>query len=335
MSWSKIVTSAASKKSYETYLSFYGPLSLLFLLVIWAVALVFGFGLLHWAAGSAMGSSSNVKGFWDYLYFSGSNFFTLGLGDVTPHSIPGKILTVVEAGLGLGFLALIIGYLPALNQSFASREEAISLLDARAGSPPTAMEMLRRHGHENGLQDLGQFLNLWERWSSELLESHLSYPVLAYFRSQHDNQSWLAAFTAILDTSSLVMTYLSGPCKKQAELTFAMARHAVVDLSIIFDAPPCEPDEDRLPPVDLDQLKIFLADFGFHPSRGTDEDQKLKDLRYMYEPYLYSLAKYLCLAMPPWIPGKGQLDNWRTNPWGTITSSPEKVHRDQHRHRHF
>jgi len=71
-----------------------------------------------------MGSGSNVKGFWDYLYFSGSNFFTLGLGDVTPHSIPGKILTVVEAGLGLGFLALIIGYLPALNQSFASREQA-------------------------------------------------------------------------------------------------------------------------------------------------------------------------------------------------------------------
>jgi hypothetical protein len=131
------------------------------------------------------------------------------------------------------------------------------------------------------------------------------------------------------------MTYLSGPCKKQAELTFAMARHAVVDLSIIFDAPPCEPDEDRLPPVDLDQLKAFLSDCGFLPSSGADEDQNLKDLRYMYEPYLYSLAEYLCLAMPPWIPGKGQVDNWRTNPWGTIASSPEKIHRDQHGHHHF
>jgi len=195
--------------------------------------------------------------------------------------------------------------------------------------------MLRRHGHENGLQDLGQFLNLWERWSSELLESHLSYPVLAYFRSQHDNQSWLAALTAILDTSSVVMTYLSGPSKKQAELTFTMARHAVVDLSIIFDAPPCEPGEDRLPPVDLDRLKAFLSDFGFLPSSGADEDQKLNDLRYMYEPYLYSLAEYLCLAMPPWIPRSGQRDNWQTNPWGAIATSSEKSQSNQHRHRHF
>ena len=105
-------------------------------------------------------------------------------------------LVRLEAGLGLGFLALIIGYLPGMNQSFANREEAISLLDARAGSPPTALEMLRRHGPDNGLQELERFLNLWERWSSELLESHLSYPVLAYFRSQHDNESWLAALTA-------------------------------------------------------------------------------------------------------------------------------------------
>jgi hypothetical protein len=159
--------------------------------------------------------------------------------------------------------------------------------------------------------------------------------VLAYFRSQHDNQSWLAALTAILDTSSLVMTYLSGPCKKQAELTFAMARHAVADLSIVFDSPPCEPDEDRLPPADLDRLKAFLSECGFLPSSVADEDQKLKDLRYMYEPYLYSLADYLCLAIPPWIPGKGQVDNWRTNPWGTITSSSKKARGDQHRHRHF
>jgi hypothetical protein len=124
---------------------------------------------------------------WTYLYFSGTNFFTLGLGDIIPYTTTAKILTMIEAGLGLGFLALIVGYLPALNQPFARREETISLLDARAGAPPTAREMMRRHGPENGLQKLERFLNLWERWSSELLESHLSYPVLAYFRSQHDN----------------------------------------------------------------------------------------------------------------------------------------------------
>jgi hypothetical protein len=335
LAWSRIVNTLTSKKQSETYLSYYGPLSLLVLLVMWAAGLLFGFGLLHWASGSVLSQRDLITDFWNCFYFSGTNFFTLGLGDVTPHTTTGKIFTVIEAGLGLGFLALIVAYLPALNQSFASREEVISLLDARAGSPPTALEMLRRHSHDTGLHELEQFLNLWERWSSELLENHLSYPVLAFFRSQHDNESWLAALTAVLDASSLVMTYLSGPCRNQAQLTFAMARHAVVDLCIVFDTPPCEPDQDRLPSADLNRLLTTLEEYGFSLSSGAGGEQKLRDLRYMYEPYLYSLADYLCLAMPPWIPGSGHVDNWRMSAWGDITMPADRVRRGQHRSRHF
>ncbi|OPY75420.1 MAG: Ion channel [Syntrophorhabdus sp. PtaU1.Bin153] len=333
--WSKIVNGLMPKKWFEGCLSYYGPLSLLFLLVIWAGGLVFGFSFLHWAAGSTSSSGGTISRFGDCIYFSGTNFFTLGLGDISPHTTSGRILTVIESGFGLGFLALIVGYLPALNQSFARREQTISLLDARAGSPPTAMEMLRRHTHENGLQDLGQFLTLWESWSSELLESHLSYPVLAYFRSQHDNQSWLAALTAILDTTSLMMTYLSGSWKKQAELTFAMARHAVVDLSIVFDTPPCEPDVDRLSSTDLGQLLTILREDGFSLSSGAGHEQQLRDLRYLYEPYLYSLADYLCLAMPPWIPGRGHVDNWRTSAWGDTAMTSKGIRTGRRKSRHF
>jgi hypothetical protein len=335
--WSSIVNAATSGKrnQRETYLSYYGPLSLLFLLVVWAVGLIFGFGLLHWAAGSVLTRGDLAKDLWNCVYFSGTCFSTLGLGDLTPHTAIGRIFTVIEAGLGLGFLALIIGYLPGMNQSFANREEAISLLDARAGSPPTALEMLRRHGHDTGLKELEQFLSLWERWSSELLESHLSYPVLAYFRSQHDNESWIAALTAILDTTSLVMIYLKGPCKRQAELTFAMARHAVVDLSIVFDTPPCEPDEDRLPPTDLSRLLAALEETGFSLSSGGGNEQKLKDLRSMYEPYLSSLADYLCLAIPPWMPGNGHVDNWRSSAWGDMGISTQKIRKGRPRSRHF
>lgn len=330
LAWSNIVNILTSKKRSETYLSYFGPLSLLFLLVIWAGGLVFGFMLLHWAAGSVLSQEGPLTGAWNYFYFSGTNFFTLGLGDITPHNTIDRIFTVIEAGLGLGFLALIIGYLPVLNQSFARREEAISLLNARAGSPPTALEMLHRYGHDTGLHELKQFLNLWERWSAELLESHLSFPVLGFFRSQHDNQSWLAALTAVLDTSSLVMTYLSGPCRNQAELTFAMARHAVVDLSIVFDAPPCEPDQDRLPSDDLTRLLTTIEGFGFSLSNGTCSEQNLKDLRHMYEPYLYSLANYLCLAIPPWIPESGNVDNWRINAWGDVTMSAKNIRKGHH-----
>jgi len=126
--------------------------------------------------------------------------------------------------VGFGFLALVIGYLPVLYQSFSRRELNITLLDARAGSPPSAEELLRGVGADH--EELTALLAEWERWGAEVLESHLSYPVLSYYRSQHDNQSWLAALTTVLDASALVMVGIEGACARQASLTFAMARHA-------------------------------------------------------------------------------------------------------------
>src|SRR5207237_6010655 len=144
-------------------------------------------------------------GFLSYFYFSGSTFFTLGLGDVLAKQWPGRLLTILEAGMGLGFLAIVIGYLPVLYQAFSRRELNISLLDARAGSPSTAAELLRRHFDGDQFVELAAYLRDWERWSAELLESHLSYPVLAYYRSHHTNQSWLGALTTSLDASALVI----------------------------------------------------------------------------------------------------------------------------------
>src|SRR5437773_2449501 len=128
----------------EAYLGFYGPLSLLLLLVLWAAALVLGFGLLQYAA--APGS------FTTDVYMSGTTFFTLGLGDVAPRGTFARVLTVVESGLGFGFLAIVIGYFPVLYQAFSRREVSISLLDARAGSPPSAAELPRRRP--------------WTRWTA-------------------------------------------------------------------------------------------------------------------------------------------------------------------------
>jgi len=315
-SWSRAVRSIFSKKRQETYLSFYGPLSLILLLIFWASGLIIGFALLLWASGSAIKTLEGTACFSAYLYLSGTTFFTLGLGDVTPSASLGRGLIAFEAGMGFGFLALVIGYLPVLNQAFARREINISLLDARAGSPPTAAEMLRRHLHDHGLEELRQLLHEWERWSADLLESHLSYPVLAYFRSHHDNQSWLAALTAILDTSAFITISLEGPCERQAQLTFAITRHAIVDIAQIFNCPPKERGSDRLPSADLKYLRAALKEAGLGVREGSDIDQKLSELRRMYEPYVYSLSNYLCISLPPWIPESGRIDNWKTSAWG-------------------
>ncbi len=224
-----------------------------------------------------------------------------------------RLLTVAEAGTGLGFLAIVIGYLPGLNQSFSRREVNISLLDARAGSPPTAAEMLYRHNDENGMESIRELLHEWERWSAELLESHLSYPVLAYFRSQHDNQSWLAALAAILDTSAFVMVGLEGACVRQAQLTFAMARHAVVDLSLIFGVTPRWPEPDRLPAAQLTNLRSRLMAAGLRPRTGDEADRKLLELRGMYEPLIFALSTHFRLALPPWVPESASADNWQAS----------------------
>jgi hypothetical protein len=332
--WSSLLRWISSGRRRETYLSFYGPLSLLFLIMVWATGLIFGFALLHWANGSAVDWAKGTPGFTTDLYFSGSNFFTLGLGDVTPRTPMARGLTALEGGVGLGFLALVIGYLPALNQSFSRREVNISLLDARGGSPPTATEMLRRHGSESGLEELRRLLSDWELWSAELLESHLSYPVLAYFRSQHDNQSWLGALAAILDTCALVIAGLEGPWERQAELTFAIARHAVVDLCLIFQRPPRDPGQDRLPAAQLEHLRATLEASGLRLRQGSAADQKLIELRQMYEPYVNSLSSYLAMSIPPWIPEAILKDNWQTSAWGTgskgqrpgLPKAPEKEH---------
>lgn len=312
--WGHMVNRIIPAQRQETWLSVFGPLSLLLLLSIWACGLITGFAVLHWAVGATIVPHAHDSGLLTDLYMSSTTFFTLGLGDALPANGIGRLLVVIESGMGFGFLALIIAYLPALNQSFSRREVTISLLDARAGSPPTAAEMLIRHGHEHGMEALKQLFHEWEQWSADFLEGHLSYPVLAYFRSQHDNQSWLGALTAILDGCSLVMVGVEGACERQAELTFAMARHALVDLSLVFQTKPLERHGDRLPAEKFHELRGRLDAAGVK-LRGGEAEEKLIGLREMYEPYLLALAAYFRLKTPPWIPEQAQSDNWEVSSW--------------------
>ncbi len=314
--WSTVCRSVSRGGRLETLLSYFGPLSLLLLLSIWAAGLILGFGILHWTSGSLLKSPDGPAGFGTDLYLSATTFFTLGLGDVTPASRLARAYTAIEAGLGFGFLALLFAYLPALNQSISRREINISLLDARAGSPPTAAEMLGRRCHDaDNMETLLQHLGEWERWAAELLESHLSYPVLAYFRSHHDNQSWLAAITAILDTSAFVITHMEGSCARQALLTFAMARHAVVDISLIFRRSPSKPRRDRLTPEELTELCTVLSSAGLPLHKGDHAEKELTELRQMYEPYVHALSHHFLMPTPPWVPESGRKDNWEKSAW--------------------
>ena len=426
--WSAVARAVRTRNRRESFLSYFGPLSLLFLFAVWAVALIFGFAILHFAAGSAISLAPNQhRGFWADLYISGTTFFTLGLGDVTPQTELARVITVMEAGLGFGFLAVVISYLPVLYGAFSRREVNISLLDARAGSPPTAAELLRRHTQPQSVEALQQYLHDWETWAAELMESHLSYPVLCYFRSQHSNQSWLAALTTMLDVSALLIAYGEGALRWQAKLTFAISRHAVADLAQVLNCPPKATNGERLPPAELRNLRALLvaaelssccAEWEKRTSRGPSalpaasrgasregslatasgalrgasldtlrdvsleadcnelsdasrdiprggprderdaslvkqsdasplaspgalpagvpvklppgspmslpvEDQRLADLRQMYEPYVAALADRLLMPVGGWTPEAKIVDNWRTSAWARISTELE------------
>lgn len=325
--WSAIARSIKNHKRRETLLSIFGPLSLLALLTVWAVALLTAFAMVHWAIGSRLSPSSGPTGFFSDLYYSGTTFFTLGLGDVTPIGRAARAMTVVEASMGIGLLALVIGYLPVLYQAFSRREVNISMLDARAGTPPTAVELLRRHQEARSLESLDQLLRDWEGWAADLMESHLSYPVLCFFRSQHNNQSWLASLSTLLDTCSLVMVGIDGMAKWQAQLTFKMARHAIVDIAQIFNASPLKHDAQRLSGEDLARLRSILTDSGIMMSSEPGDDGTLLELRAMYEPYVEVLSHYLMMPLPGWLPKPRATDNWQTSAWENTSAASEQPFR--------
>ncbi len=294
------------------FLSTFGPLCLFALMAVWAMGLIVGFALLHWSVGSEF--SQREVGFGTYLYFSGATFFTLGYGDVVTTDGIGRALSVAEAGLGFVFLAVIVSYLPVLYQAFSRREIGILLLDARAGSPPTAGELLRRLAGSRNSACAAPFLVEWERWAAELLESHLSFPVLSYYRSQHENQSWVGALTAILDSSALLIAAVDGPDGYQARLTFAMARHAAVDLTIVFQTPARPPQPDRLPAAKLARLCELLRGAGLTMRDDATVGTTLDELRGLYEPFVNALATFFQFALPPFQPEKPPVDNWQTSP---------------------
>lgn len=312
ITWRYFSRFSAKSKTPHSVNAVFGPLSLLGLFLVWTVLLILGFALVF--HGSLAASASGPLSFGDSLYFSGVTFFTLGFGDITLATPVGKFLSVAEAGTGFAFLAVVISYLPVIYGSFSRRELLITLMDARAGSPPSGGEMVRRFAVEGDLDGLADWLARWETWAGEFLESHLSYPALVFYRSQHWDTSWLTAITAVMDACSIIKVACvkdsdeQRRLKRQAGLTFAMCRHALIDLAQVLNNQTLP--STRLNSEQLQALKEVLSSAGFTVSdQGLAE---LSEMRSHYEPIAEGLAWALDLNLPAWTKDPAELDNWQT-----------------------
>jgi hypothetical protein len=325
--WVRIGSHIKSASRREGFLAYYGPLSLLFLLGFWALGLIFGFACGQYGLGEHLQLITNERvTFGKLLYHSGETFFTLGYGDIVPSNAIARALSVLEAGMGFAFLGVVVGYLPVIYNSFAAREIEISLLDARAGSPPSGAEFLGRLGCCPEQSVLDGIFRDWERWCADLLSSHISYSALLFFRSQHSNQSWLGALTTMLDVTSLVTIGVGGIHPEQAKLTFAMARHAAVDLSQMVGARYDPHAPERLTEEDFVRLRQSLAQHGVTLYDGDDAWEKLTNLRALYEPYVYAMSLRLRFTLPPWIPTDHHKDNWQASPWDRMIQARALEH---------
>ena len=319
--WRALAPRIGNMKAREQAYSVYGPLSLLLLLVVVGAAAAGGVCAVLLCDGVAVcGCDARAEATWlatlrhrsvcerdDAVY--------AGAGRCGSAALAARALIICESGVGLGLVALVIGYVPVLYQAFSRREVSVALLDARAGSPPTSTELLRRHAFEGGEEALTVLLAEWERWSAEILESHISYPILCYYRSQHDNQSWLSALVAVLDSCALLISIMEGTPARQAQLTFAMARHALIDLGHVFHlegkAKEAEA-QDRLPAVEFARLCEVLGDIGMRMCGDPASASRLRAIRVLYEPHAIALSEYLRMPLPTWIPEPTAKDQWRT-----------------------
>jgi hypothetical protein len=314
--WSSLGVVIPQGPRRQSYLAVYGPFSMVMLMITWALGLILGFALLQWGVDSGSDSRPSLT---SQLYTSGLTFFTVGFGDVSPMTPLAKLISVAEAGVGFGFIAVVIGYLPVLYQLYARREIHIMQLDARAGSPPCALTLLCRHAQGDARNELANLLRSWEAWCSELLVSHLSYPMLSYYRSQRDNQSWLAGLAAIMDCSAVIMVGIADMRPFEARMTFAMARLTVLEMSRVFETKPAT-NVDRLSRVDFERLAARLSVAGFAGNNAHDAERRLASLRATYEPLLEVLSDYLLLPLPGWLPDRTSRDDWQQGFEGTAAT---------------
>jgi ABC-type multidrug transport system fused ATPase/permease subunit len=216
----------------ERWLGGFAPLLVLVLLVAWVLLLIVGFALIDLAYGADFAPA--IDSFGTAFYAAGTGLMTIGFGDIVPTSMLTRLIVIASAGLGLGTVALVITYLFSLYGSFQRREVLVTTLDARAGAPPSGVALLETCQRAELLDELPELFAAWERWAAEVLDSHVAYPVLGYFRSSHDNESWIASLGAMLDAAVLLLTTVEGQPRGRAEMLIAIGVHLVEDVSNFF-----------------------------------------------------------------------------------------------------
>ena len=295
--WRAIALRTPSSGERERMLGVFAPLVVVVLLVLWLSILAFGYGFIFFGLRAQL--HPVVSDFPTAVYFAGTSVLTIGFGDFVATSGLARVLALVAGGTGLGTIALAISFLFSLYASFQRREILIVTLDARAGAPPSGVTLLETMAKLGVVDDLPRFFGDWEKWAAEVLDSHLAYPILAYFRSSHDNESWVSALGAVLDATTLLVTTCADGPLGPAKLMSAMGTHLVEDLGRFFRI---QSDHDvGVERYEFDEARERLAAAGWALRPAEESWAAFSRRRIQYAVALNNLAKWWAAPPTQWI----------------------------------
>lgn len=296
----------------ETLLASFGPIGLLTMFGVWALCIILGYGLIIDSVRTQL--HPVLRNLGDSLYFSGTTFVPLSYGDYVPEGIVARLATIAESATGVILAALAITLLFSLYQSFQEREELVIQLDAIAGAPPSGVHLLETVAERRMDEELVKTFDDWRGWAASVLESHLAYPILLWFRSSHDNEAWINSFGAVMDAAILVVSTVEDRPEGPARLMLKVGNHLVEDLSWYFRYERlADPIIER---SEFDEAHDRLQKAGYRCRRTDDAWQEFARLRSDYASQLNQLARRLEIIPAQWIGDRSYLPHREREPRG-------------------
>ena len=281
----------------EDFLASFAPFSLVVMLVFWVVLLLVGYGSLFWALRAEI--RPIPASFWEAVYFAGSSFFTIGYGDLTGRAGLTRLISLMAGASGLGVVSITTAFLFAIFGSFQTRETFVTTISARSGSPPSGVGLLVISKHARIEDDLANVMREGQQWAAAVMESHLAYPILAYFRSSHDYESWVGMLGTLLDAALLLMTTVENGTG-QARITYNIGRHAIRDLAVMYGFPESS-DDPGITREEFGQAWDRLRNAGYVLHDSDEAWSRFSVLRATYATQLVLLARFFAIPAIQWV----------------------------------
>jgi hypothetical protein len=283
-------------RSYDRPFGLFAPAMAVALLGAWIVALILGYGLIMFALRDELQPVPQDLG--GAMYFAASSILTLGFGDVVAVGVPARVIILTGAVTGLGAVALLVTFLFSLYGSYQRREVLVVALQAAAGAPPSAVSLLESYARLDLVGRLPDLFLEWQRWAGEVLDSHVAYPLLGFFRSSHDNLSWISALGTMLDAASLLLTTISGVPRGEAKLFKRVGTHLVEDIyNLGFRAG----EPTTLDQSDFDAAYDRLAEVGYTLEPRHRAWPAFEMARATYAARLEAMATYWATPAASWL----------------------------------